>query len=63
MNCFQCKAPLRSHFAITHYSIDHKVKVHATLCSVACVVKWSIGYGVALGKRNLRTLLKALPGK
>jgi hypothetical protein len=63
MICRLCRKPFVARFEVTHYGLDGKMRASVQLCSIACVIKWAIGYGVALGRRSVQLMLKGLPVK
>ena len=64
-HCVNCRTPIgnRARFQVSHISADERVIASAQLCSLTCLAVWAARYGVAIGRRGIRTFLKALPAK
>lgn len=62
MLCPQCRRPISpSRFEVYHFGIDGKLKAKFQLCSLICVGKWAIAYGLQLAGSGFRFIMKGLP--
>lgn len=60
--CFQCKRPFRGlgRFEIAHFGTDGKMQFRCRLCSLACVGKWVVNYGLLLAETGFQSILQRL---
>lgn len=57
-DCYHCKRALRrTWFEVVQHSA---VSEHWVFCSLVCVARWTFSHALALGRRGLQGLTRAL---
>jgi hypothetical protein len=56
--CSQCHRPLAARFEIVRYDALGKLRFTIALCSVMCVGRWALQYGVGGVRKLLQGLSK-----
>lgn len=68
MICPMCARSVRAlPFVVMHFNVHDgragAVRTQVQLCSLTCIVRWTIQYGLQLGQRSVRKFLGSLPKK